>query len=261
MRAKIHQKVPLVEDLQEAAQEQEHNFVIDSDDHAEEQIEDQPQPTESAPVENEEKPVQAAPETDNFQTRINKVTADKYAEKRRADELQKKLDAYNNAPKEEAKKPTLEAHDYDEEAFNSANVSYQVQQELAKQRAEQESITRQANEQREVDEFNGRIAKLGKEDFNDKANAIPNLPEGVANALMSAENGAELIYHLGGHLDVADAISKMTPASAMMELGRISATMSVKKEPKISAAPEPIKTLKSGSSISGERGPVGATYS
>ena len=246
-----------MEDLQEAAQEQEHNFVIDSDDHAEEQVEDQPQTTESAPVENEDKPV----ETDNFQSRINKVTADKYAEKRRADELQKKLDAFNSAPKEEAKKPTLESHDYDEEAYNSANVSYQVKQELAKQREEQNSATRQANEQRELEDFNVRIAKLGKEDFNDKANAIPNLPEGVANALMGSDNGAELIYHLGGHLDIADAISNMTPAAAMMELGRISATMSVKKEIKLSAAPEPIETLKSGSSISSSRGPVGATYS
>ncbi len=244
---------------QEAAQEEASNFVIDSDDHTSEQDESGDH-TESAPVEQESESPEAEKPTDNFQTRINKVTADKYAEKRRADELQRKLEELQATPKVEAKKPTLEGFDYDEEAYSSANVSYQVQQELKKQNELQQAQTRQASEQREMSEFNERIVKLGKDDFAEKANNVPVLPNGVADALVHADNGPELIYHLAEHLDVADAISNMQPAQAMMELGRISANLSAKKPIKTSAAPEPIKTLSAGGVISKDRGPVGATY-
>ena len=245
---------------QNAAQEQDGNFVIDGGDHAQEQ-EASPAPiAESAPVENESESTEAQKPTDNFQARINKVTADKYKEIRRAEAAERRIAELESKPKEEAKKPTLEAHGYDEEAYNSANVSYQVQQELAKERALQNSQTQQANEQREMNEFNERINKLGKEDFNDKADAVPELPKGVADALVQAENGAELIYHLGSHLDIADSISQMSPAQAMMELGRISANMSVTKKIKTSAAPDPIETLNSSGAIGKERGPANATY-
>jgi len=257
-RLKFTQKVPLVETEQHAAQEQTDNFVIDSDDHASEQVASTEPTTESAPVENEV--IEAKEPTDNFQTRINKVTADKYAEKRRADELQRKLDSLQAKPQVEAEKPTLEGFDHDEDAYINANVSYQVKQELNKQRAEGAELTRQANLQREAEAFDARIEKFGKDDFDDKANAVPALPDGVADALMNADNGAELIYHLGEHLDVADAIANMSPANAMMELGRISANMSATKTIKPSAAPEPIETLNASSVVSNERGPSGATY-
>ena len=59
--------------------------------------------SESAP---EQEPVEKQA---GFQKRINKVTADKYAEKRRADELQRQLNELNSKPVvEAAKKPTLE---------------------------------------------------------------------------------------------------------------------------------------------------------
>lgn len=257
--------MPLVENEQNAAQEHNDDFIIDggveaTNDQVNNESEVNAPITESAPVENEA--VQEAEKpTDNFQTRINKVTADKYAEKRRADELQAKLDQLNNKPVEkEAKAPTLEDHEYDDEAFNKANISYQVQQELAKQRSVQQQEQVQAKAQQEGVEFNKRIADFGKEDFADKANAIPVLPDGVADALIQAANGPEMIYFLGTHLDQADALANMTAGQALMEIGRISANMSAPKEKKSSAAPDPIETLSSGSVVSKERGPLGATY-
>lgn len=246
---------------QEAAQEQESNFVFDSDDQATEQEDNLDQPTESAPVEEEDESEVAKEPTDSFQSRINKVTADKYAEKRRADELQKKIDELQSKSKPEEAKPTLESFDYDEDQYNQANISYQVQQELKKQNELQKQQTTQQQEQQKATEFNERIAKFGKDDFAEKANSVPNLPSGVADALVNSDNGPALIYHLAEHLDVADSISNMSPSQAMMELGRISANLSVKKSIKPSAAPEPIKTLKSGGVISKDRGPSGATYS
>ena len=249
-----------MEQENQAALEQTDNFIIDEGEHLDDDNDEgQAQTTESATVEQEE-PIEAEKPVDNFQARINKVTADKYAEKRRADELERRLQELESKPKVEAAKPTLEAHDYDEEAYNTANVSYQVQQELRKQTELQQTQTRKQQEQQQLSEFNERISALGKDDYVEKANSLPSLPNGVTDALIQAANGPEIVYYLGQHLDVADSIANMSPPQAMMELGRISANMSVKKEIKTSAAPEPIETLRSGGVISKGRGPVGATY-
>lgn len=194
---------------------------------------------------------------DGFQKRINKVTAGKYAAERERDALQAKLDALNKAPvSEPTKAPTLEDSDidYDEDKLRQAQVSYQVQQELTKHTQTQSKEAQQVKDNQAAIEFNGRIQALGKEDFSEKANAIPDLPVGVADALMQSENGAELIYHLGSHLDKADALSQMTPAAAMMELGRLSVDINKQPEIKTSAAPEPIEPIKSGSALSSDVG-------
>jgi len=167
--------------------------------------------------------------------------------------LQAKLDLIEaNKPKLE--QPTLEQHDYDEDSFNQASVAFQVQEqvkaELTTQKAQQEQNNQQAAAQEALGKFNERAEALGKDDFDVKAKAIPELPDGVANAIMSLENGAEMVYHLGSNLDKADALSSMTPMAAMMELGKISASMSVKPEIKTSAAPDPIEPVTAGSALS-----------
>lgn len=230
-------------------------FVQEALDQGSEQSEVESPQVESAPTQEEpaiEAPASEEKPSDGYQKRINKVTADKYAEKRRADDLQAKLDAINNAPKPEQVKPTLESHDYDEEAFTSANISYQVQQELAKRAQLDKAAIVEAQQQQATAAFNAKVADLGKPDFDDKVNQIPLLPEGVAEALMLSDNGAEIAYHLGEHLDQADAIAGMTPAQAMMEIGRISVNMNTQKQPKLSAAPTPIEPLNSGGALSAD---------
>lgn len=199
------------------------------------------------------------PKEDGFQKRIDKVTADKYAEKRRADELQKKIDALEAAKeKETLVKPKLEDHDYDEDAFNEANRQYEidkgVQETLAKQQAEAKAEQQKTESEKVLADFNEKVKILGKSDFEEKANAIPILPQGVADAIMQSEDSAEMVYHLGSNLDKADAIANMSPAMAMMELGKISAKLKAKPEIKTSAAPDPIAPLKSGSSLSSDIG-------
>ena len=249
----------------EAALEQDNGFTLDSDGDLNNEV-IEPNNTDSATVtEAEETETLEAekPKEDGFQKRIDKVTADKYAEKRRADELQKWKDE-QLAKQAELKKPTLEQHDYDEEAFNKANLDYEIQQgvqsTLAKQKADRDAEKQQQASQQAVASFNERAQAMGKPDFDAKAQAIPNLPAGVANALMQANDGAEMVYHLGSNLDKAAEIASMSPQLAMMELGKLSAQLSAKPEIKLSAAPAPIETLKSGGSLSKERGPRGARY-
>lgn len=198
---------------------------------------------------------------DGFQKRINKVTADKYAEKRRADALQAQLDKLSKIPSnEQVKAPVLDDFDFDDDAFNKANIQYHVQQELSKQNTLQKQSDSDDKLRQASHDFNQRVSKFGKEDFFEKAGLIPDLPPGVADALMQSDIGLELIYHLADHLDQADALAGMTPAAAMMELGRMHSTMTANKNIEPSAAPDPIQPLSSGGAMSAERGPAGATY-
>lgn len=237
-------------------------FVQEAIDQSSEQKPEESQATESAPVEDAKEPETTEaeqPTEDGFQKRINKVTADKYdairkqelADKR-ADDLQAKLDKLNESAT--LTEPKLEDHDFDEDAFNKAQVDFNVQEqvksELAKQAAEQEQKNQDAEAQKITDSFNEQITALGKEDFTAKAESIPELPPGVAGAIMSLENGAEIVYHLGTHLDKADLLSSMSPMTAMAEIGRISSQISVKPEIQTSAAPDPIEPVNSGSALS-----------
>lgn len=235
-------------------------FVQGPIDQGTEQTLTENQSTESAPVVDTIKPEATEaekPTGDGFQKRIDKVTADKYSEKRRADELQKRVDAFEaSKAKETLQKPKLDdpSIDYDEEAFDKANRKYDidqgVQDVLAQQSADAKAEQQQTAIEKVQGDYNDRVSALGKADFTEKQNAIPELPAGVADAIMQSELGAEMVYHLGSpeNAEQANTIANMTPAMAMMELGKLSTQLSVKPEIKLSAAPDPITTLNSGGS-------------
>lgn len=213
--------------------------------------------TESATVDAE-----AQPKEDGFQKRINKVTADKYTEKRRADALQAEVDKLKavQVPTTTSNAPKLEDFDYDQEKFNNALIDHRVNTAIAKNDAKrtQDSIDTRAQESSKT--YNTLVSEFGKDDFHEVANKIPELDPGLIAELISTKEGVAMIYHLGEHLDIADNISNMSPMAAMAELGRISANMSAQPTIKPSAAPDPIEPLNSGGSISKERGPTGATF-
>ena len=215
------------------------------------EIDDSGNDTESAPV--EKKPVAPVEAEDAVserqQKRMNKLTSDKYSEQRRADAAEAELKKLKSAPAPAEAEPTLESFDYDEQAYNAALIKSQVSQAI---QAEKEAIKQQSRQDQAAQAqatFNERIASMNKPDFAEVANAVPVLPNGVADALVQSENGAELIYHLGQHLDQADKISQMSPLMAMEALGKISANLNAKPNIKPSAAPEPITPITSGGSL------------
>jgi len=234
-------------------------FVQEAIDQGSEQEQAEQPIAESVPAQEvkTDGPAKEEASSDGFQKKVNKLTSRVYDERRRADALQVKLDSLNNTPsQEQVKAPTLEDPniDYDEDKLRAAQISFGVQQELAKQNATNQQAAANVKAKQVSDDFDQRITTLGKDDFNEKASAIPDLPAGVADALMQSDNGADLIYHLGSHLDKADALAQMTPAAAMMELGRLSVEMNKKPEIKPSAAPDPIEPVKAGSALSSDIG-------
>mgnify|MGYP003663974355 CR=1 FL=1 len=221
------------------------------------------QETESAPVEQVDTPAEPAPEdvmTDRAQKRFNKIAAEKYAEKQRADELQRKLDERQAQPEAASGAPKLEEFDYDEALYSAASIKYQVSEAVKEQQAESQKATRNASVQAEQESFNNLVVDLGKNDFDEVAARVPALDPALVKELMSSKEGVEMIYHLGNHLDVAHKISQMSAFQGMAEMTRISDRLAAKPNAKLSAAPDPIEPLNSGGSISKERGPSGAKY-
>jgi hypothetical protein len=255
-------------EIQKAAPASVDDFVNEILDQDSAQIETDAKLTDSATVSDDDTevpdPTEAEkPTGDGFQKRIDKITADKYAEKRRADELQLRIDGLEKAKASDAlKKPKLDDPDidYDEDAYEKANRDYEIKQgvqdTLAKQKTDAEAEQQKTQSDKVTSDFNERVKSLDKADFNTRADSIPNLPAGVADAIMQSEQGAMMVYHLGSpeNAEQAALLASMSPAMAMMELGKLSVKLSAKPVVKPSAAPEPIETLSSGSALSSNIG-------
>ncbi len=221
------------------------------------ETETEAKPSESA---TDDKPKEAP--QDGFQKRINKVTADKHEERRQKEALQKRVDELEAAQPLSVvgTAPKLEDFDFDQDKFNEALIDHKVNNAIAANQVKQDTDNRNAQANQASKDFNSLVSELGKEDFYEVAGKIPALDQALVSELMSTKEGVEMIYHLGGHLDLADKIAGMSPLQAMGELGRISVNMAAKPEVKLSAAPDPIEPLNSGGSVSQERGPKGATF-
>lgn len=206
---------------------------------------------ESAPAQ-EDHPA----EPDPVQKRINKITADKYEQQRRADALEAELKALREqqgAPKQSSQSaPKLEDFDYDEPAYQAALIDYQINQRMSaleqqkKQQAEQERAARVSQS------FSEKVAKFQETatDYVEVVQNIPQLPQETLEAVMSLDNGPQIAYYLGKHLDVADEIASASPVMAAMRLGEIRAQLANKKpSSKPSAAPAPVETLTAGGSV------------
>ena len=238
-------------------------------------IEDSAPQSEDAPeVEKPEEQAEDAileeekPKEDGFQKRINKVTADKYEQQRRADGLQAELDSLKATNKPApAKEPKLEDYDFDVEAHTMAMIDYKVDQKvnqkadsLTKQQQDNQVEKAKADTTRKFTENSAAFAEKNK-DFNEVLGKVPVLQSSVLNELMEMENGPELAYFLGNHLDIADSIVNMNPVAAGIKIGEIARKLAEPKQVKQSNAPAPIEPLKSGGkAATDERGPVGAPF-
>ena len=209
-------------------------------------------PEASAP-QAEDKPV----ESDGFQKRINKVTAEKYTAQREAKALQDRiavLEAATPTPVEKA--PTLEDHDYDEAAFNAASISHQVKLGVAaeSQRLQQQSVTAQQvqAQQAAAQAFDVQVAACTAKnaDYQEKVAQLPQFNPDTLGAIMESEQGADLAYELSNRLDLADEIANASPMVAAMKLVELIAEMKQKPQIKTSAAPSPIEPITSGGGIS-----------
>lgn len=202
-------------------------------------------------------------ENDSVQTRINQLVAKRYAEKRRADEaearakeLEERLnhgERHDNSSTHNAI-PTLESCEYDDALYQQKIVEYYSTQVKAAAREEALRAQRENESARVSDNFDKKSVSFMEkhQDYIDVIQEIPKLHDEVRQIIVTADNGPELAYYLGKHLDVASQISNATPAQAAYLLGELQATLGRRKTAanKTTKAPEPIEPVASGSTLS-----------
>lgn len=196
-------------------------------------------------------------EIDEKQRALNKLAFEKREEKRRADDLERRLKEIEaKVPKQQPtveSAPKLEDFDFDEEAHRTALIQFEVKKEAKAIVDGQNERQAQQRQQGIQADFNANVVKLTEKapDYADTVAQLPQLPNETLNAIMESDNGPQLAYYLGKHLDVADQIASASPMMAAMTLGQISAQLAnAKPNIKLSAAPEPVEPVNSSGSLS-----------
>lgn len=212
-------------------------------------------PTDEAPEappegDKPETPDQAAKrESRRFERRIDKATRQRAEAQAEAAFLRQQLSEVKNQQQQAARKPgepTLEQFDYDPEKYAVAKA------EFAKKEASNEHAQRQRQEsahaetQRLQADWETKVERAdGKyDDFDTVVGELKPTTPFVA-AIMEAENGEDIAYHLGKNPKEAERIAKLPPRSQIREIGKLEAKLLAKPaEPKTpSKAPAPIAPL------------------
>jgi hypothetical protein len=206
-----------------------------------------PATSEDAPKE-EAKPAEEKPKRNRrtFEKRIDQLTAQLREAERRLNEKPAESPKTPDAPKRE------DFADYEE--YIEAKAEFKAVQAAEKRLAEVEKTRKQDAEraqetaqQRSFMDARERVLDAGTEKYDDFEAVTTNedltITPVMADALLSAEKGDELWYHLGKNPELAEKIAAMHPVKQLMELGRLEATLAVGK--RASTAPKPIDPVTS----------------
>lgn len=112
-------------------------------------------------------------------------------------------------------------------------------------RAQLEQQVMEAGEDK-YDDFEEVVAKTG--DLLKAKNL--SFSRAMLNALLEADNAADIIYHLGQKLDEAERIARLPAFAQAKEIGKLEDKLQAKPQKQISKAPEPIKPVGSGKASS-----------
>jgi len=160
--------------------------------------------------------------------------------------------------------PKPEDFDFDDAKYQSAMVDYKVDQKFNTFQQEQVQQQAQVAQQAVASTYNQRVVEFENQtpDFQEKISQLPLGNQAVVDAIMLADNGPAIAYHLANHLDVADSLQNASPTQAAMMIGQLSATVSATVPTNlITDAPPPIDTLNSGGGVhKQDDGPENATY-
>jgi hypothetical protein len=220
------------------------------------------EPVESATTENTE--------SDGVQKRINKLTAEKYGEKRRADALQDEIDSLKSNPsKQETEqpqgKPTLEQYDFDEGQHQAALIAYEVKQGIAENNKAAQKAQSQADQNKIDTAYDANEVKYATENpeyVNDVQN-LPRFSNDTLSMIKGQENAPQLVHYLAKNPDQAHNIASLNLSNAGVQIGIVLAKLSAQTKQNVqsSTASDPIEPINSGGSIAtDDKGPTGATY-
>jgi len=207
-------------------------------------------------------------EVDEKQLALNKIAFEKREEKRQRIALEKELEALKAQTKqaEPVKELTLEAFDYDEQAYNAALIKNEVNkgvEAIKQQQVSEQAAIKQAEIQTK---FNAKVTEFKKKatDYDRHVVNLPEFEQDTLNTILQMDDGPEVALYLAKHADIADQVASMSPTSAALTLGKISSQLaSAKPKPKPSAAPDPIDPISNGGAATSQKDDpliAGATF-
>jgi len=215
-----------------------------------EEVADEDQAKEEDPEE------EASKQPDGVQKAINRQTAKYYAEKKRAEELESRLQAIEQSTQQKQDvEPRLEDFDYDQDAHTEALVEFRANKRLEEARQADAQQQVHAEQMRRSTEFAQKVEAANIPDYDEVVGVLIDtftLPLELVNTIQDlGDQGPKVVHYLGKHLDVAEKIVGMPPTKAGFELARIVNKIeggATKPPPKkTTKAPEPIKPLQSSS--------------
>jgi hypothetical protein len=177
---------------------------------------------------------------DGVQKRIDELTRARREAERQAEYWQGV--ATQTAPEAQGDKPSRD--DYAEQAdYIEALTEWKAEQAVT--RVQREQAAQSANHARQSAwEAREAQTKASIPDYDAvvPVSTVPIKPH-VVEALMDADAGPSLAYHLAKNPDVAARLNAMTPTRAAIELGRIETTLTAPAVKVPSNAPTPITPI------------------
>lgn len=277
-----------VEEVEDSEQE------VDAPNTEETQTDDEDPDDALAPEEedsNEEPADKAAPKKNRFQERINELVAKARESERREQALQEQLAALSKAepkptpdvpakvdPVSEAPDPFAKNEDgTDKYPLGEFDPTYNkdlVEHLFDKKVAQREAVEREAQIRKQDEEVAAALTQGWSEqlanaqerypDFQEKGRTLAPIFDGVneqystylTTAIMSMENGTDVLYYLANNPEEAQRIIDSGPTRATIALGRIEAAFledepvtPTTKRPIVSKAPAPPPTNKGSSAV------------
>jgi hypothetical protein len=215
-----------------------------------------------SPGDGEKPATDAKPEADperakqsKFDRKINRLYREAAEQKARADLLEQRLSEFKPKEQDDASVPKLEHYDFDAEKYAQALADYKLNK-TAKEATERQAAETQRATQQKLQAAWEKTLNKAEDKYDDFDQVVGELKPTTpwALAIMRAENGDDVAYHLGKNMAEAQRIIALDPIDQFLEIGRLSAKLALQpatpKEP--SKAPAPIKPVGGNSKSSND---------
>ena len=128
---------------------------------------------------------------------------------------------------QEAKKPDRSQFQREEE-YVDAMIQWGIEQRLAEKAREDQEASRKRELEQRLETAKGRILRAVElvPDFEEVVGKVDTLlPPAIGTYLEESEMVAELSYHLAKNPDLLVSLTKMSPHSALVKIGKIESTL------------------------------------
>lgn len=201
----------------------------------------------------------------------------------RAEKLERELNRIRAQPEPKPEEPPKREDFADAEAYIEAKTDWKIKEARKSWEADQEKNRQAQEQQRILNQAKARVEEASKHipDYMEVIDgADMEVPPHIAGYMQESEMIAELGYHFAKSPEILEKLSKMSPAKALVEIGKIESKLTpfgqktenvqAEKQSKTTAsepsqevvkrAEPPIKPLSSGSRSQVTKPPEEMTY-